>query len=409
MKKLWFLVIVITISSLSALAEIELEINKTEFFDPLFDLIEETQVVETINSSGDEAQLDYFFDLEFDPSNTFDLKLMFDWQYGGLISLQGTVTFYLSGNIILEWTENEGYELKLEVIDAYTTEDDIEGDDVGDDILLWMIDWFTQIDFVDKFETPVDEVILNMSVGYVIPDYLIENLGEPSLTVESDALILTFTLEDPESLDIRNQVVTTTRDYSAVETIELAKGYSMLFVESEGDLSITAGSSITLYEGFHAKAGSEFQASIDEGMRSRANDLQLAKSLMVSRNDVVTARSTNQEEEEDEEETFEETEIEENELVNLPELLSCSNHPNPFNPETQIELALPQNSKVSITIFNSRGQKIKTLINRDLSAGYHSFSWSGDDNFGKLVSSGIYFYRVTTEKKSVLNKMLLLK
>ena len=89
--------------------------------------------------------------------------------------------------------------------------------------------------------------------------------------------------------------------------------------------------------------------------------------------------------------------------------LSLSNYPNPFNPETTISYSLPKNGDVSLSIYNTRGQLVKTLVNESKTIGTHRIVWIGDDNHGNKVSSGIYFTRMVTEGKSLTSKMLMLK
>ena len=86
-----------------------------------------------------------------------------------------------------------------------------------------------------------------------------------------------------------------------------------------------------------------------------------------------------------------------------------SNYPNPFNPETKIAFDLTESGEVSLELYNIKGQKIKTLLNRAMQKGNHSVIWNGTDNLGKPVCSGIYLYRLTTENKVKTNRMLLLK
>jgi len=70
------------------------------------------------------------------------------------------------------------------------------------------------------------------------------------------------------------------------------------------------------------------------------------------------------------------------------------NYPNPFNPETQIRYALPVPNHVRIEVYNLVGKKVITLIDREENAGFHTVTWNGRDDFGKLVSSGIYLCRI---------------
>ncbi len=85
------------------------------------------------------------------------------------------------------------------------------------------------------------------------------------------------------------------------------------------------------------------------------------------------------------------------------------NYPNPFNPETTISFELAEPDFVSIEIFNTRGQKIRMLLNRHYGTGQHNVAWDGCDEQGRAVSSGVYFYRMQTAQKSLSRKMLLLK
>lgn len=85
------------------------------------------------------------------------------------------------------------------------------------------------------------------------------------------------------------------------------------------------------------------------------------------------------------------------------------NYPNPFNPETTIQYTIPQDSKVSITIFNSLGQQIRTLADTHKAAGNYQVVWDGRNDAGVSVSSGIYFYVLNTDDARMMRKMTLLK
>ena len=105
----------------------------------------------------------------------------------------------------------------------------------------------------------------------------------------------------------------------------------------------------------------------------------------------------------------------ENEITSSFAFLS-QNFPNPFNPsgagrspETTIEYSIKEDSNVLIEIFNTKGQKVKTLIDDFRDAGYHTVIWNGKDNQNKPVSSGLYFYRLKSNSFSQIRKMLLLK
>ena len=85
------------------------------------------------------------------------------------------------------------------------------------------------------------------------------------------------------------------------------------------------------------------------------------------------------------------------------------NYPNPFNPSTNISYDLPENSFVSISIFDMMGRTIKEHLFEKVSAGRHSINWNGLDNNGSLVSAGVYFYSVRTKNNFETKKMILLK
>ncbi len=85
------------------------------------------------------------------------------------------------------------------------------------------------------------------------------------------------------------------------------------------------------------------------------------------------------------------------------------NYPNPFNPETYIEYALPSDCQVTLAIYNILGQRVKTLINEYQSAGLKSIRWDGKDDSGNRVSAGIYFYSIKADNFTQAKKMILLK
>ena len=88
---------------------------------------------------------------------------------------------------------------------------------------------------------------------------------------------------------------------------------------------------------------------------------------------------------------------------------SASNYPNPFNPTTTIAYSLPNDGMVEVSVYNIKGQLVKTLVNGEQLAGNYETVWNGKDKNEKRVSTGIYFYRVETKDKTLLKKMLMLK
>ena len=85
------------------------------------------------------------------------------------------------------------------------------------------------------------------------------------------------------------------------------------------------------------------------------------------------------------------------------------NAPNPFNPETIISYALPQSEQVKLVIYNVLGQEIRTLVNAFQPAGRYRVLWNSKDDFGRSISSGVYFYQITAGEFLDTRKMLILK
>lgn len=85
------------------------------------------------------------------------------------------------------------------------------------------------------------------------------------------------------------------------------------------------------------------------------------------------------------------------------------NYPNPFNPSTAVRFAMPQPGHVSLAVYNILGQKVRTLIDEDRSAGAYTTVWDGRDDGAASMSSGVYLYRLVAEHFVATRKMTLLK
>ncbi|CAF3748185.1 unnamed protein product [Rotaria sp. Silwood1] len=92
--------------------------------------------------------------------------------------------------------------------------------------------------------------------------------------------------------------------------------------------------------------------------------------------------------------------------VGIPSKFELSqNYPNPFNPTTKINFALPLDSKVLLKVYDITGREISTLLNGELKpAGYYTVDFNGSG-----FASGLYIYRIQTDKESVTKKMVLVK
>ena len=87
----------------------------------------------------------------------------------------------------------------------------------------------------------------------------------------------------------------------------------------------------------------------------------------------------------------------------------AQNVPNPFNPSTTIDYQMPEAGEVRLTVYNLLGQEIRTLIDGQLDAGYHTIVWDGMDDAGRQVASGVYVYRMHSGNFSAIRRMMLLK
>ena len=94
----------------------------------------------------------------------------------------------------------------------------------------------------------------------------------------------------------------------------------------------------------------------------------------------------------------------------IPQAYSLSdNYPNPFNPQTTISYGLPQQSDLSLVIYNIMGQEIMRWDEQNSQAGFYQKIWNGRNKFGVSVGSGVYFYRIIAGEFVKTRKMILLK
>jgi len=84
------------------------------------------------------------------------------------------------------------------------------------------------------------------------------------------------------------------------------------------------------------------------------------------------------------------------------------NYPNPFNSQTAIKYQLLKSGNTTLKIYDNLGQCIRILVNEKQIVGRYNIIWDGKNNYGKPVSSGIYFYQLNVNNKSIQTKKLLL-
>ena len=110
-------------------------------------------------------------------------------------------------------------------------------------------------------------------------------------------------------------------------------------------------------------------------------------------------------------------------LIQLAELVAYEipvetellhNYPNPFNPETWIPYHLAEDAFVTLTIYDLKGQVVRTLeVGHQIASAYETRStaiyWDGRNGFGEGVTSGVYFYHLSAGDYSATRKMVILK
>lgn len=96
-------------------------------------------------------------------------------------------------------------------------------------------------------------------------------------------------------------------------------------------------------------------------------------------------------------------------IITIREFQLFNNYPNPFNPLTNIFYQVPKASYVTLKIFNTLGQHIKTLVDEKKMPGKYRVIWDGKNEFGDYVSSGLYFYKLDSPDFSKTRKMIFIK
>jgi len=97
------------------------------------------------------------------------------------------------------------------------------------------------------------------------------------------------------------------------------------------------------------------------------------------------------------------------EAVVPEEFVLEQNYPNPFNPSTQIRYGLTEDTHVKLSIYNTLGQEVVTLVDELQNTGFQTVSWNGTDNLGQQVSAGVYVYRLVAGNNVQIKKMTFTK
>ncbi len=83
--------------------------------------------------------------------------------------------------------------------------------------------------------------------------------------------------------------------------------------------------------------------------------------------------------------------------------------PSPFRQKTTLRFALPKATRVRLEVYDHAGRLVRTLVDAELPAGYHSLTWNGTDDQGRRLASGLYFYRLVTPEYQATRKVLLVR
>ncbi|MBN2410756.1 T9SS type A sorting domain-containing protein [candidate division KSB1 bacterium] len=85
------------------------------------------------------------------------------------------------------------------------------------------------------------------------------------------------------------------------------------------------------------------------------------------------------------------------------------NFPNPFNASTTFKFNMPEQSSITIKVFNTLGQEVKTLVDKNYGPGFHEIVWDGRDNSGQFVTSGLYFYKMQAGDFMEIKKLIIIR
>ncbi len=216
----------------------------------------------------------------------------------------------------------------------------------------------------------------------------------------SHSLVIYYT--EAEDLILRGITVgiDETEEYKASNSITAAGEGSFFGILGNGldggKVTMEAGNFISLLPGFEAQEGCSLHSYIDLSFKTNSS-----KALTGSLPSDTTEKGTIL--------TSAETEKKEIKEV-IPKVFNCAqNYPNPFGGSTTIKYGLPEASKVNLEIYNLAGQKIRTLVSGQESAGFKRVSWDGKNSAGTQVPQGVYFYVFRAGDYTKHHKMILLK
>jgi len=192
-------------------------------------------------------------------------------------------------------------------------------------------------------------------------------------------------IEDSEQLTSRAQDHLIQANYVGEDTLRIIS-FSMNSLPFNGDSGAVA------YIEFHVNLDEGlYPLILENGLLANVNSENILDEMINGQLEVLPVTSSYQEN-----------------IVPLKFTVS-KNYPNPFNPTTKIDYALPTESDVVLSIYNIKGQLVKRIKHENQPAGYHQIVWQGRNDNNRRVASGVYFYRLKAGKHQKIKKMLLLK
>lgn len=236
--------------------------------------------------------------------------------------------------------------------------------------------------------TYIDTISTNGTYSYYATAVYTEGESSPSNAVSVDILLLnpprelTYHLNYPTNVVLNWLAPLPTRS-NTVKTIETDRSLIGYKVYRNNTPIATINSSTRTYTDSNIQIGQTYNyyvvALYTEGVSMASNTVTVNINANEDPTDVVTATTLK------------------------------SNYPNPFNPTTTIAYSVLERSFTTIEVFNSKGQKVRTLLNQIMDAGNHTITWNGTDDRNMTVTSGVYMLRMTSNNYSSVRKMILMK